>query len=109
MFFVAKTRPPTHHVSPHISPRSHHKNTTFCTHFFPKHPSKTAAKTTKPRLTPGSRFFRKNNPKKPSLPSQELPSSQQGHSPAPPPPELALVRRPQPAGAAHGSPHAASP
>jgi hypothetical protein len=43
MFFVSEKRPSTHHVSPRISPRNHHKNTTICTHFFqntPQNPSK---------------------------------------------------------------------
>jgi hypothetical protein len=40
MFFVSKKRPSTHHVSPRISPQSHHKNTTFCAHFFQNLPQK---------------------------------------------------------------------
>src|SRR5947209_8370911 len=100
MFFVAKKPSSTHHISPHISPRSHHKNTTFCPQFFQNTPQKTRQKQQNPGLRRGLIFFAKTTLKKPSLLSQELPSSQQAHSP--PPPELALVRRPQPAGAAHG-------
>jgi len=61
MFFVSKKRPSTHHVLPRVSPRFHHKKTMFCTPLFPKHPLKTPAKTTKPRLAPGSHFFSENN------------------------------------------------
>ena len=58
MFFVARKRPSTHHVSPHISPRSHHKNTTFRTRFLQNTPQKHQQKRKNPTPSPAQDFFR---------------------------------------------------
>jgi hypothetical protein len=42
MFFVSKKRPSTHHVSPHISPRSHHKKPRFYAPFLQNTPPNTS-------------------------------------------------------------------
>jgi hypothetical protein len=59
MFFVLEKRPSTHHVSPRISPRSHHKNTTIRTRFF-QNPLKNTSKNNKTPAHTGVSFFSKN-------------------------------------------------
>jgi len=56
LFFIFKKRPSTHHVSPRISPRSHHKKTTFCTSIFQNTPQKHQQKQQNPGFAPGSHF-----------------------------------------------------
>jgi hypothetical protein len=56
-FFGRQKRPATHHVSPHISPQTHHKNTTFSTPLLPKHPLKTQQKQKNPGSRQGLIFF----------------------------------------------------
>src|SRR5205823_6107227 len=70
MFFVAKKQASTHHVSPHISPRSHHKNTTFCTRFLQNPPQKRQQKQQNPGWRRGL-IFLKTCAKKLSLLWQE--------------------------------------
>jgi hypothetical protein len=56
-FSAVKKRHSIHHVSPHISPRTHHKNTTFCTPLFPKHPLKAQQNNKTPARARVSFFF----------------------------------------------------
>jgi hypothetical protein len=58
-FFVSEKRPSTHHVLPRISPRSHHKNTTFCTPFFQNPLQKHQQKQQNPGSRQGLIFFEK--------------------------------------------------
>jgi hypothetical protein len=60
MFFGLEKRPSIHHVSPRISPRSHHKNTTFCTRFFQNTPQKHQQKQQNPGSHRGLIFSRKH-------------------------------------------------
>jgi len=61
MFFVSEKRPSTDHVSPRISPRNHHKNTTICTHFFQNTPQKPQQKQRNPGSHLVLKFFENNS------------------------------------------------
>jgi hypothetical protein len=53
----------SHHVSPHISPRSHHQKTTFKHPLFPKPPQKRQQKRKNSTPLRAQNFFSKNEPK----------------------------------------------